>query len=273
MPRKKRKPRQNIHTVYSPSSSSSDQDTPVRKAVKMSTPPPTTPHTGQLQNVCQPAMYGLPNYQLMQTGLPQNMPQPQLDMNMMMSSIQQQLGKLEKLDLIENKLTVVEQQVSEIKSLKETVLELRDCLNYMGTELHDVKTKLTEAEKEIKVLKKENSETSSTTAKLSEDMLDVRRRSMRDNLFFFRIEEKKASKDYKVHRMGKAKFSHYLQREKVKQAAFNLRDIINGGMILCCAFGFSSSVIYMFDLYTNDCLHIQDVTLFQQLDSSLDKKI
>ena len=164
----------------------------------------------------------------------------------MMESMQVQLSKLEKLDLIEQKISRMEQDVSDFKT----------SLNFFSSEIEDIKAnsqqandKIARAETELEKLKVDNVE-------MKKNIIDLKSRSMRDNSVFYNIQEKEEEnatdeifqflekelqiekpkekiKIDRAHRMGRkmanktrpivAKFNYHQDKEGIRKQAYLLK--------------------------------------------------
>ena len=126
-------------------------------------------------------------YQLMGMSMPHT--SPQMDLMNMMSEMNKKLSKLDQLDAIENKLVTLESQVKELRELNTVVTDLQTSMTFVSDEVNDIKKELKSVTMDSKELKKQNEKLIQLNTKMTTDILDVKTRSMRDNLIFFGIKE------------------------------------------------------------------------------------
>jgi hypothetical protein len=172
----------------------------------------------------------------------------QVELKDIMVMMKNMMSKLEKLDLIETKVKSVEQ---ELRSMK-------DSIEFAHSEVKDLKSDNEERKKTDELTRQQIEKLEKENEILHKSVIDLKTRSMRDNLVFYNIDENKdenttdiihqimehklgmenAAREVKIdrsHRLGKqrfgttkprpivAKFNFYPDRERVLQNARKLK--------------------------------------------------
>ncbi|XP_041379863.1 uncharacterized protein LOC121392881 [Gigantopelta aegis] len=159
--------------------------------------------------------------------------------------------QLEKLDAIENSISLIQ---TEVKQLGERVRDVEVSQQFINTILEEDKSDIKDVKSDLSILRKSFDYMQVANNKLSEEIIDLQSRSMRDNLLFFNIAENEGENctevikkvcvdnlDYqepleidRAHRIGKlsagkqrpivVKFRCYPQPDAVKKSSRKLKN-------------------------------------------------
>jgi chromosome segregation ATPase len=101
------------------------------------------------------------------------------DLHSMMEVMMIQMKKLDKLDIIEEKL----------KSFENELQGVKDKLNFVHAEVEELKKSGTAHKESVEELKSKVQILENENTRLNNSVIDLKARSMRDNLLFFNIDE------------------------------------------------------------------------------------
>ena len=172
-------------------------------------------------------------------------------------------SKLSQLDSIQKSVKGISSRIDKmeqrIKHNEEKVKELEEVKKFDASIFEDMSNKQKEIDSVLSKVGKIEKVQNDNEKRLHEDVIDLKCRSMRDNLVFYRIQEetgeqceekilsfmenelkidnaKSEIKLHRVHRIGEAKrgytrpivakFAYYPDREKVRKSARNLKNTI-----------------------------------------------
>lgn len=209
-------------------------------------------------------------YQGPSTPLPLNPVQMQMPINTVSADqFQHMMARFDKIEVKLNQLDTINSSVgkitgrldkmeSRIKSVETKIVDIEQSKNFDSESIGQLEQKQKEIDSMLQKMKSIEKEHNKASTELKSEIVDLKSRSMRDNLIFYGIEEEQGEKDedcvrkvleliedkleivgakdtvklHRAHRMGKynntktrpivAKFAYYPEREEVRSKARKL---------------------------------------------------